>query len=157
MATGKEMPSSRYTLPNQNRGVPLTGSMPTKAIMIPRQVAISPLSRAPSLKVAMRVSPHSAIIRYSLGPSASMTGRTMGMLKARNTAPISPPRSAAVAEAPRARAAWPCWVMGWPSKTRARLFAAPGTLNRMLVTEPPQMVAMWALSSNARVAASSCP
>ena len=125
--------------------------------MMPRQVATRPLSREPSLNVAMMVSPQSAIIRYSLGPSASMTGRTMGMVNARNTAPMRPPIRAAMAEAPSARAACPCRVMGWPSNTSARLLAAPGTLNRMLVTDPPQMVAMWAPSSSASVAASSCP
>jgi hypothetical protein len=34
-----------------------------------------------------------------------MIGRTIGMLRARNTAPMMPPRSAAPAEAPRARLA----------------------------------------------------
>ena len=71
-----------------------------------------PLSREPSLKVAIRVMPHSAMIRYSDGPMASMIGRTIGMLIARNTAPMTPPRRAAPAEAPSARLAWPCWVIG---------------------------------------------
>jgi hypothetical protein len=62
-----------------------------------------PLRSEPSLKVAMRVMPHRAMIRYSLGPKASIMGRTIGMLRARKTAPMMPPRSAAPADAPRAR------------------------------------------------------
>ncbi len=92
-------------IPNQKRGVPVIGSMPTKATMMPSAVAIMPLSREPSLKVAMIVRPQSASMRYSLGPSASMTGRTIGMLMARKIAPSTPPSSAAMADAPSARLA----------------------------------------------------
>ena len=131
----------------------VTTSMPMKAVSTPSAAAIRPLRSEPSLKVAMMVRPHSAIMRYSLGPSASITGRTIGMLTARKTAPNTPPISAAMAEAPSARLASPRWVIGKPSKISARLLAAPGTRNRMLVTELPQIVAICAPSSSAMVAA----
>ena len=41
-----------------------------------------------------------------------MIGRTNGMQSARKTAPMMPPSSAPSAEAPSARFAWPCWVIG---------------------------------------------
>ncbi|MNC94000.1 hypothetical protein D3C83_107510 [compost metagenome] len=73
---------------------------------------MSPFMSEPWLKVAMTVSPHSAIIRYSLGPSARITGRISGMHSARNTAPITPPISAPVADADSARFACPRLVIG---------------------------------------------
>ena len=83
-----------------------------KAISTPTQAAIRPLSSEPSLKVAIRVMPHSAIMRYSGGPSARISGRTIGMHSARKIAPITPPSSAAMAEAPSARSASPFRVIG---------------------------------------------
>ena len=83
-----------------------------KAISTPAQAAIRPLSSEPSEKVAIRVMPQSAIIRYSAGPRARISGRTIGMQSARKIAPITPPSRVAMAEAPSARSASPFSVMG---------------------------------------------
>ena len=86
-----------------------------------------------------------------------MIGRTNGMQAARKTAPMMPPKSTAMADAPSARSPSPRKVIGYPSNTSARLFDEPGTLNRILVTESPHSVAMWAPSRSASVAATSLP
>ena len=103
IATGKEIPSIRKSLPKVNRGVAVTTSMPTKATSTPSRLAVNPFISEPSLNVAITVNPHSAIIRYSLGPSARITGRISGMHSARNTAPMMPPINAPVADAASAR------------------------------------------------------
>ena len=112
IATGNEMPSIRNSLPKVKRGVAVTTSMPMKATSTPSTLAVRPFIKEPSLKVAITVSPHSAIIRYSLGPRARITGRISGIHKARKIAPMIPPSNAPVAEAARARLAWPFWVIG---------------------------------------------
>ena len=74
--------------------------------------AIIPLNTEPALKVAISVMPHSETMRYSAGPRARMMGRTNGMQAARKTAPMMPPSSTAVAEAPSARSPSPRTVIG---------------------------------------------
>jgi hypothetical protein len=112
IATGNEIPSIRNSVPKVKRGVDVTTSWPMKAASTPSRLAMSPFMSEPWLNVAMTVRPHSAIIRYSLGPSARITGRMSGMHRARNTAPMMPPISAPVADADSARFACPCLVMG---------------------------------------------
>ena len=124
------MPSSRYKDPKVQRSIAVFGSSPTVAIISPTAAAASPLSGLPPLRTPINDNPNMQKARSSGEPKLRMNGRRIGMLKARKSAPQSPPSSDAEKAAPNARAARPCFAIGWPSSIVDADPTVPGTPNK---------------------------
>ena len=102
------MPDSSSGLPKVKRLRPVTGSVPTVAIISPSSPAISPLTSESPDTDAMTLRPSTPSAKYDVGVNARATRDSGSVSSTSTTSPNSPPTKPEYSEMPSASPAFPC-------------------------------------------------
>jgi len=119
-------PSMRYRRPKSKRTCAAAGDGPIMPRSSPSRPASRPFRVSLPSRLPAKLTPNAVSMNSSGEPSASTSGRAMGIESVRPSAPMSPPMSDERNAALSARAAWPCLASWWPSITDVAEAADPG-------------------------------
>ena len=134
----KLKPDCKSIIPIVNRGALNKAASPTVAIISPSIVISNAFAMRPDpAKAATADNPTTIRAKYSAEWNSNATLTRVGANKTSSIAPMVPPEKEAIAAIVRAFPAFPCCVIGYPSKLVATVEATPGALISIEEVEPP--------------------